>query len=138
MAPTNVESQPLQFETIFPSTDFQMEEVDLLYNFPHPNSPTLHLEKPISEIDDHLSQDLLGHQSVHSRTTSEIVEIPSPSLFTDSLVVTANISTANPFTSSIDISHQSISAVLSTDVLNSSQPLMSDNIASMAISHPLI
>ena len=102
VAPANVESQPPQVETLSPITDFNMEEVDLLYNFPHPNSPTLHLEKPISEIDDHPSQDLLGHQSVPSLTTSEVVELPNPSLFTDSLVVTANASTANLFTSSID------------------------------------
>ena len=88
MTPVSVESQPPQFETLFQSTDFNMEEVDLLYNFPHPNSPTLHLEKPISEIDDHPSQVLLGHQSVLSMTTSEVVEIQNPSLFTDSLVIT--------------------------------------------------
>ena len=102
MTPVSVESQPPQFETLFQYTDFNMEEVDLLYNSPHPNSPTLHLEKPISKIDDHPSQDLLGHQSVLSTKTSEVVEIPNPSLFTDSLVVTTNVSTANPSTSSID------------------------------------
>uniref|UniRef100_A0A164THV8 Uncharacterized protein n=1 Tax=Daucus carota subsp. sativus TaxID=79200 RepID=A0A164THV8_DAUCS len=120
-----------------------MEDVDLLYNIPHPNSPTLFLEKSISEIGDHPSQDLLGHQSISSLTTSEVVELPNPSLFTDSLVVTvdastANASIANSFTSSIGISHQSVSAVLSTNVLNNNQPLMNDNVASMAIPQPLI
>ena len=102
VALANVESQPLQFETLFPSSDLHMEEVDLLNNFPTPNSLTLHLEKPISETDDHLSQDLLGHQSIISKRTSEFVEIPRPSLFTDSLVVSTNTSTANLPTSSID------------------------------------
>ena len=143
VTPVNVESQSPPVETLSQISDFHMEDVDLLYNIPHPNSPTLFLEKLISEIGDHPSQDLLDHQSISSMTTSEVVELPNPSLFTDSLVVTvdastANASIANSFTSSIGISHQSVSAVLSTDVLNSNQPLMNDNVASMAIPQPLI
>ena len=61
VTPANVKSQPPQIETLPQISDFQMEEFDLLYNFPHPNSPTLNLEKPTSKIDDHLFIDLLGH-----------------------------------------------------------------------------
>ena len=138
VTPANVESQPLQIETHFQSSYLQMEEVDLLYNFPHPNSPTLNLEKPTSQTNDHLYQDLLGHQSLLQKTTSEFVELPMPSLFTDSLVVSTNTSIAISSTSSIDISHQSISAVPSMAKLNSSHPLISDNIPSLANSQPLI
>ena len=95
------------------------------------------LEKPISETDDHLSRDLLGHQSFLSRNTSESVEFTT-SLFTDSLVVSTTPSTAILSTSSINIPHQSISAVPSMDMLNSNYPLINDNVPSMAISQPLI
>ena len=137
VAPTNVESQPLPFETQFLHSDIQMEEVDLLCNFPHPNFPTLNLEKQTSQTGDHLLPNLLDNQSLLQDTSSEFVHFSMPSISTNSVVVTTNTSIVIPSTSSIDISHQSISAVPSTTQLNSSQSLISDKVPSMTNSQPL-
>ena len=79
-----------------------MGDVDLLYNFPQPNSPTLFLEEPISHADDHLLRDLLDHQPILRDTTGNSVTTNSQSLFTDSTVVSTTPSIAIPSTSSID------------------------------------
>ena len=132
VAPANVESQPLPVETQFSlSLDFQMEELDLLYNFPKPNSPSLHLEEPTSQTDGHLLQDLLDHEPILQDTIRESVAL-SKSLTTDFIIVSTNTSIVIPSSSSIDIIHQLLSAVPSTTGLNSSQPLIDDNVPSTA------
>ena len=63
LARTNLESQSLQFETPFsPISDFQMGEVDMIYNIPQLNSRYLYLmEEPPTQSGDQLLQYLLEH-----------------------------------------------------------------------------